>query len=290
MTATPPSPQPGQSGRPAGGSPPRPRMIATDLDGTLLRSDKTVSPRTLAALAAAERAGIEVFYVTGRPARWMGVVSEHVAGHGIAICANGASVYDLHRDRLVEVFPLAVADALAVVAALRAEVPDVTFAVERTDHFGYEPEYPVMVRWTDERTRVGSIEELLTGAGGPVLKLLARHADQDPDGFLVAARKAAGQCAEFTRSSPIALLEVSALGVSKATTLAHCCAERGVTPAEVVAFGDMPNDLAMLTWAGTSYAVANAHPQVLAATPHRTASNNEDGVARVIEDILAGRW
>ncbi|MCL2734419.1 MAG: HAD family hydrolase, partial [Actinomycetia bacterium] len=65
--------------------------------------------------------------------------------------------------------------------------------------------------------------------------------------------------------------------------------ERGVTAAEVVAFGDMPNDLAMLSWAGTSYAVANAHPHVLAATRYRTASNEEDGVAQVIERILAAR-
>ncbi|USA02205.1 HAD hydrolase family protein [Streptomyces lydicamycinicus] len=83
-----------------------PRLIATDLDGTLLHDDKTVSDRTIAALAAAERAGLEVFFVTGRPARWMGVVSDHVHGHGLAICANGAAVVDLHRGgRIVEVSP-----------------------------------------------------------------------------------------------------------------------------------------------------------------------------------------
>lgn len=54
----------------------------------------------------------------------------------------------------------------------------------------------------------------------------------------------------------------------------------------MVAFGDMPNDLEMLTWAGSSYAMANAHPEVLAATPARTAANSEDGVAVVIERIL----
>ncbi len=99
----------------------------------------------------------------------------------------------------------------------------------------------------------------------------------------------AGEHAEITRSSESALLEISGAGVSKATTLAKCCAERGVTASEVVAFGDMPNDLAMLGWAATSYAVANAHPHVLAATTHRTASNEDDGVARVIERIIAAR-
>ncbi|MGO4753757.1 HAD family hydrolase, partial [Streptomyces sp. 2MCAF27] len=102
-----------QSETPAAGrshsTTPRPRLIATDLDGTLLRNDKTVSDRTVAALAAAERAGIEVFFVTGRPARWMGVVSEHVHGHGLAICANGAAVVDLHDGgRLLDARPLPV--------------------------------------------------------------------------------------------------------------------------------------------------------------------------------------
>ena len=84
-----------------------------------------------------------------------------------------------------------------------------------------------------------------------------------------------------------ALLELSAAGVSKATTLARLCAELGVDAADVVAFGDMPNDLPMLAWAGTAYAVANAHPSVLAAVERRAASNDEDGVAQVLEQLFA---
>ena len=75
----------------------------------------------------------------------------------------------------------------------------------------------------------------------------------------------------------------------KATTLARLCAERGIAAEEVVAFGDMPNDLPMLAWAGTAYAVANAHPDVLAAVDRRTASNDDDGVALVVESLLPGR-
>lgn len=267
-----------------------PRLIATDLDGTLLRNDKSVSARTIAALAAAEAAGIEVFFVTGRPARWMGVVSEHVHGHGLAICANGAVVTDL-RDgrRIIRVRPLEQADALAVVHALRAVAPGVTFAVERTEGIHYEPDYPPF--HLDPGAVVGPVEKLLTDSSAefydqPVLKLLAHHPELDPDAFLTLGRGAAGAHAEFTRSSPSALLEVSGRGVSKASTLARSCQERGIAPTEVVAFGDMPNDLAMLGWAGTSYAMANAHPEVLDATTHRTGSNEEDGVAVVIERIL----
>ncbi|MFC4034102.1 HAD family hydrolase [Streptomyces polygonati] len=272
---------------------PAPRLIATDLDGTLLRDDKTVSARTVAALEAAEAAGIEVFFVTGRPARWMGVVAPHLAGHGIAILANGAAVYDLRADRLIEAFPLPEEEALAVAYALREAVPGTTFAVERTGGIHREPAYPLI-----EPDRPGSttpveilpLEALLAvDPAQPLLKLLAKHPRMDPDDFLATALSVAGRHGEITRSSESALLEISGAGVSKATTLAKCCAERGVTAAEVVAFGDMPNDLAMLGWAGTSYAVANAHPQVLAATTRHAAANEDDGVARVIERIIAAR-
>ncbi|GAA1928772.1 HAD family hydrolase [Streptomyces sodiiphilus] len=270
---------------------PRPRLIATDLDGTLLRHDKTVSPRTVEALAAAEEAGIEVIFVTGRPARWMDVVSEHVHGHGLAICGNGATVVDLHRgSELVEVRPLPLEDATAVVGRMQLAVPGVSFAVERTTGFHHDPAYPPL--HMDPAVEVAPVEKLLdagmTGEAGPIVKLLAHHGELGPDDFLSLGRDTAGAHAEFTRSSPTALLEISGRGVSKASTLARRCARQGIRPEEVVAFGDMPNDLEMLGWAGTSYAMANAHPAVLAATGRRTASNEEDGVAVVIERLLAG--
>jgi len=300
--STRPAPSASRGSAASGGTPPR--LIATDLDGTLLHDDKSVSDRTVAALAAAEVAGIDVFFVTGRPARWMGVVSDHVHGHGLAICANGAAVVDLHRGRqVVRVRPLAREDALTVVSALRAAAPGVTFAVERSGGIHYEPGYPPL--HLDPVAVVAPAEKLLApgfgggevaegtavaeGAEQPVLKLLAFHRELEPDAFLALAREAAGGHAEFTRSSRSALLEISGSGVSKASTLERCCTERGIGPEEVVAFGDMPNDLEMLSWAGTSYAMANAHPDVLAATTHRTAANEDDGVAAVIEELLRGR-
>ncbi|MEV4944515.1 Cof-type HAD-IIB family hydrolase [Streptomyces sp. NPDC053755] len=270
---------------------PAPRLIATDLDGTLLRDDKSVSERTVAALAAAERAGVEVFFVTGRPARWMDVVADHVHGHGLAICANGAAVVDLHAGgTFIEVRPLDRSVALEVVRTLRDAAPGTTFAVELTTGIHYEPGYPPF--FLDPGATIATAEKLLfeeePGAAAPVLKLLAQHPELDPDGFLTVARVAAGDMASITRSSPTALIEISGLGVSKASTLALCCAERGISADEVVAFGDMPNDIEMLSWAGRSYAMGNAHPDVLAAASGHTVANNEDGVAVVIERLLAG--
>ncbi|MEW1644493.1 MULTISPECIES: Cof-type HAD-IIB family hydrolase [unclassified Streptomyces] len=272
-----------------------PRLIATDLDGTLLRDDKSVSPRTVAALAAAEEAGIEVFFVTGRPARWMDVVSDHVHGHGLAICGNGAAVVDLHggpgTHRFVKVRELARENALDAVHLVREAAPGTVYAIELTYGFYQEQAYPKLHMEIPDS--LATAEELLApdapGADEPVLKILAFHPELDPDVFLNVARLALGDRANVTRSSPSALLEISGPGVSKASTLALCCAERGIAPEEVVAFGDMPNDVEMLTWAGQSYAMGNAHPAVVAAASGRTVDNNEDGVAVVIERILAER-
>ncbi|MES9520134.1 Cof-type HAD-IIB family hydrolase [Streptomyces capoamus] len=280
-----------QPGTPAAATPAR--LIATDLDGTLLRDDKSVSPRTVAALAAAEEAGIEVFFVTGRPARWMDVVSEHVHGHGLAICGNGAAVVDLHggpgAHRFVKVRELSRENALKAVKLLRDAAPGTVFAVEQTYGFHQEPDYPKLHMEIPDNLLPA--EELLAPDGPdadqPVLKILAYHPSLDPDAFLTLARPAVAEHANVTRSSPSALLELSGSGVSKASTLALCCAERGISPEEVVAFGDMPNDVEMLTWAGRSYAMGNAHPDAVAAASGRTVANNDDGVAVVIEHLLA---
>jgi Cof subfamily protein (haloacid dehalogenase superfamily) len=265
---------------------PRPRLIATDLDGTLLCEGGTVSARTAAALEAAERAGLQVVFVTGRPPRWMRFLGAHIGGHGVAICSNGGAIVDVHGERLLESFPLAPDAAGQVVELLRAALPGTAFAFEYPTGFSREPGYQVTMWGDDEPHLVAPAEELIAGAGRDSYKILAKHPELSPDAFLAQARAIVGPLAEITRSSPIALLEISATGVTKASTLARWCAEQGIDRTEVVAFGDMPNDLEMLAWAGESYAVANAHPDVLAAVARHTLSNQHDGVAAVIERLL----
>ncbi|WP_441251068.1 HAD family hydrolase [Kitasatospora sp. McL0602] len=271
-------------------TPRRTRLIATDLDGTLLCDGGTVSARTAAALAAAEAAGIQVVFVTGRPPRWMKQVSPHIGGHGVAICSNGGAVVDVRRGELLESFPLGAADTLALVQALRAELPGVAFAFEHPRGWAREPGYELRMWGDDVQHDVAPAEELLAdGRVAGLFKLLAKHPTLEPDTFLAAARRAAGHLAEITRSAPVAMVEISARGVTKASTLASWCAEQGIDRTEVVAFGDMPNDLEMLAWAGTSYAVANAHPDVLAAVAQHTFSNDQDGVAAVLEQLIEQR-
>jgi Cof subfamily protein (haloacid dehalogenase superfamily) len=259
-----------------------PSLVASDLDGTLVRSDGTVSDRTRAAIAAVEEAGAAFVMVTGRPTRWMSAVAEQTGHHGVAVCANGALVYDLHTETVVRSYLLTTRAARDVVDALRGAIPGIAFAVERfTEGFAHEPAY--RPRWdsTDPLTQA-PVEQLLSS---DVVKLLARHEELGSDELLAAARAAVGEGATLTHSSGDGLLEISAADVSKASGLASLADELGVAAQDAVAFGDMPNDLPMLVWAGLGVAVANAHPEVLDVADEVTASNDDDGVAQVLS-----RW
>jgi Cof subfamily protein (haloacid dehalogenase superfamily) len=267
------------SGRPAPAS--LPRVVATDLDGTLLRSDGTVSARSRHALGAAEDAGALVVLVTGRPPRWMAPVVEQTGHRGLAVCANGALVYDMHTEEVLEEHLLEPEIAVEITRALRDSLPGLAFAVERGQHgFAHEPAY--RPGWDTEDKVVDALDRIMTE---PMAKLLARHPELDPDTLLARAREIVGEVATLTHSSQDGLLEISAAGVSKASTLELVCAQRGYAATDVVAFGDMPNDIPLLVWAGWSVAVENAHPDVMDVVDEVTASNDDDGVAVVLD-----RW
>ncbi|GAA4592145.1 HAD family hydrolase [Planotetraspora phitsanulokensis] len=261
-----------------------PRLVATDLDGTALRSDGSVSVRTVAAFARVEEAGGTLVLVTGRPPRWMHAVAGAVRHRGLAICANGALVYDLHTEEVVDAHLIAPDVLEESVRRLRGHIDGLAFSVEYEQGFAHEADFPVG-RWDAQKLngeRVG--RSTLTSR--PCAKLLALHPSMHPDDLHHRALDIVGDLVTPTHSSGRGLIEMSAHGVTKATALAALAAELGIKPADVVAFGDMPNDLPMLAWAGTSYAVANAHKDVLAAVDHVTAANNDDGVARIIEDLF----
>lgn len=265
---------------------PAPRLVASDLDGTLVREDQTVSARTVSVLARIEAAGVPFVMVTGRPPRWMAPVVQATGHRGLALCANGALLYDLHTERVVQAHLLSRAVAREVVQALRREIPGIGFAAEKgpVDGVpgGFSRERGYVPRWDNGQVPIEELQEMV---GSDVVKLLARHEELGSDELLARARAVLGESAELTHSSGDGLLEISAAGISKASGLAAFAAEHGVPAADVIAFGDMPNDLPMLAWAGRSVAMANAHPEVLALADEVTASNDADGVARVLE-----RW
>ncbi|MDD7966319.1 HAD family hydrolase [Actinomycetospora lemnae] len=267
----------------------RPRMVATDVDGTLLGGAEEPSPRTRAVVARMVEGGVPLVLATGRPPRWVPRVCEALGVHALTVAANGAVLYDTATDRVVAAETLDV-DTLAVVAeGLRAAVPGCGLAVERVgtgafdrreDQFVSEAAY--VHAWPHPDHRHVASGDLLAE---PVVKVLARHPTRTSEDMAQAARRAVGHLVDVTYSAGGGLLECAVRGVTKATGLAWAAAHHGVGAGEVVAFGDMPNDLAMLRWAGHGVAVANAHPDVLHVADEVTASNLDDGVASVLE-----RW
>jgi Cof subfamily protein (haloacid dehalogenase superfamily) len=263
-----------------------PRVVATDLDGPIVRSDQTISARTAAALARVEAAGSTVVLVTGRPPRWIAPVADATGHQGVVICSNGAIIYDLHTESIVDSTLIPVEVLVKTVAILLEALPDLAFAVETgTDVFrghGYRRGWDIDLNDPPERHDLDVVTSV------EAAKLLASHPSMEVDELLAAVNDLVGDLVEPTHSNGRGLVEMGPRGVSKATTLAAYCATLGVTAEGVVAFGDMPNDLPMLAWAGTAYAVANAHPEVLAAVPLRAESNDEDGVAQVLEQLFPG--
>jgi Cof subfamily protein (haloacid dehalogenase superfamily) len=264
-------------------SPSRYRLVASDIDGTLIRTDGTLSPRTVQALDALP---VPAVLVTGRPVRWLRQLYDQMDEPLPAVCANGAVVYDPDTDEVLRAAPLDVDLLLDVTKRLRETVPDIALAVEVEDgrSFWYEESWPV--RWEGEHNavRVLTAPEDLTSA--PAVKLLARSASSEPDAFFELVSRTLGGVAETTHSSSSALVEISATGVTKAAGLAWLCEREGLTAEDVIAFGDMPNDIPLLSWAGHAVAMGNAHPAVVEVADEVTATNDEDGVAAVLERIF----
>lgn len=263
----------------------RPALVASDIDGTLLHSAGTLSRRTQDAIAGLDRAGIPLVLVTARPMRWMADFRGLAGLHGLAVVSNGAVVMDLGTGEPLEVTGIAPADGLALVEAVRAAVPGARVAVETPAGLvrdaAYVESHPI-----PSGSPVGPLAEVWVDPG---VKLLVQHPDGaevvDGDAFRSAVAEALGERATPTWTIP-GLVEVGPPGVTKATTLARVAAELGVGPEDVMAFGDMPNDIPMLTWAGRGLAVANAHADVLAVADGVVPANDEDGVARTLEGLL----
>ncbi len=275
----------------------RTRLVATDLDGTLLGPDGVLGRRTRDAIAAVVAAGVELVFVTGRPPRWLGPVAEQTGHRGTALCANGAVVADLASETVTQVRAIAPGAVAEAIARIEAVAPGCTYAVEiaavgqRLDDpglviaEGYAPRWPV-----HPGTPTRSLDELATRAD--VVKLLARgrpDAGHEIDDLLTKAAESLAGLVEVTHSDPGGLLlEVSAAGVDKGTALAELASARGLVPDQVVAVGDMPNDLPMLRWAGTGFAVRNAHADVLASADQLLPGHEDEGVADLLEAIVRG--
>ncbi|MBO1334924.1 HAD family hydrolase [Streptomyces sp. VRA16 Mangrove soil] len=260
-------------------------LIATDLDGTLLRGDDTVSDRTREALVGAAAAGARHIVVTGRPAPRVQPLLADLGG-GLAVCAQGAQLYDADGDRLLWSLTLDRELAEQALGKIEAEVGQVYAAVDQDGVEGLtliEPGY-LMPHPTLPAVRVHDRAELWAE---PISKVLLRHSALSDDELAAVARAAVGPLATVTMSGP-GTVELQPRGVTKATGLGLAAERLGIAAGATVAFGDMPNDVPMFGWAGLGVAMANAHPELKAVADEVTASNEEDGVAVVVERLFSG--
>jgi Cof subfamily protein (haloacid dehalogenase superfamily) len=266
-----------------------PALIATDVDGTLLDDDERVTPRTRHAVRAAVAVGVQFVLATGRPPRWVPPVVEALGFAPMAVCANGAVIYDPDQDRIISARTLPV-DVLIELAEIATRViPGAGLAVERVGRSAHDSATPQFVSspgyehaWLNPDNTEVSIEDLLSA---PAVKLLIRKAGARSAEMAAELAKHIGMQGDITYSTNNGLIEINPLGTSKATGVEEVARPLEITAEDVVAFGDMPNDVPMLRWAGHGVAMGNAHPDALAVANEVTASNTDDGLARVLE-----RW
>lgn len=262
------------------------RLVASDMDGTIIGHDGRISDRTVRAFEDCLAAGIEVVFVTGRPPRWLKPLRE-LGYKGTVICSNGALTYDLGREQVITSHLLSQENILEARGIIQGLFPAATFAAETVDRFFIEPGFsePGSVELLGA-AEPRPLQDSLNGAG--VIKFLARESGITPDEFLHRVAPAVEHLVATTHSAPsVPMLEMSVPGINKSVTLAKYAAELGIARADVIAFGDMPNDIQMLDWAGHGYAMASGHPDALAAANLRAPAFDDDGVAQVLEERLA---
>ncbi len=266
-----------------------PALIACDVDGTLVSDDEKITPRTRKAVQAAVEAGAQFILATGRPPRWIPPVVEELGFAPMAVCANGAVIYDPATDRVLSARTLSVA-ALAELAEIATRViPGAGLAVERVGRSAHDAATPQFVSspgyehaWLNPDNTEVSIEDLLSA---PAIKLLVRKAGARSADLAAELAKHVGIEGDITYSTNNGLIEIVPVGITKATGIAEVARPQGITDDQVIAFGDMPNDVPMLLSAGHGVAMGNAHPDAIAAADEVTTPNTDDGVARVLERL-----
>ncbi|MGQ4449640.1 HAD family hydrolase [Streptomyces griseus] len=265
-------------------TPPAYALVATDLDGTLLRPDDTVSARSRAALARAAAAGARHLIVTGRPVPGIRALLADLAYTGLVVCGQGTQLYEAGSGRLLRSAPLDREAADTALGKIEAEVGAVFAAVDQDGvdgvtliEAGYRMPNPTL-----PAQRVGTRAALWAR---PVIKVLVRHPELGDDELTAAARAAVGELATVTMAGP-GTVELAPRGVDKGTGLAAAAELLEIGAERTIAFGDMPNDLPMFAGSGYRVAMGNAHPELRAAADEVTLSNAEDGVAVVLERLF----
>lgn len=261
------------------------KLVATDLDGTLLRDDDTVSGRTREALAAVTAAGAAHIIVTGRAVPWTRHILDDLGYEGLAVCGQGAQVYHAGEHKLLT--SLTLDRQLAGPRALQGRGRGRSARAGRQPRrarrrSARRPRVPRAGRPAGQAVLVEDPAEMWSA---PLNKVYIQHPELDDDALAKAARAAVGNLVDVVMAGP-GVVEILPLGLSKATGLSLAARRLGVKAADTIAFGDMPNDIPMFAWARHGVAMANAHEDLKAVAQEITASNENDGIAVVLEQLL----
>ncbi|MET7714039.1 HAD family hydrolase [Streptomyces sp. NPDC005407] len=262
------------------------RLVATDLDGTLLRGDETVSERTRDALAAATAAGAAHIIVTGRAVPWTRHILDDLGYDGLAVCGQGAQVYHAGEHRLLTSVTLDRQLAGLAISKIEAEVGPLALAASR-DGLDGEVLVGAGYRVQESPLPVVAFEDPSELWSAPINKVYIQHPGLDDDALAKVARATVGSLVDVVMAGP-GVVEILPLGLSKATGLSLAARRLGLRAADTIAFGDMPNDIPMFGWAAHGVAMANAHEELKAVAHEITASNEDDGIAVVLEQLLQG--
>ncbi|MEU7045780.1 HAD family hydrolase [Streptomyces varsoviensis] len=265
--------------------PPLPyRLVATDLDGTLLRADHSVSERTREALGLATGAGAAHIVVTGRAVPWTKHILDALDYRGLAVCGQGAQLYHAGEQRLLTSVTLDRQLAGLALAKIEAEVGPLYLAASRDGLDGAVVVGPGY-RSQEGPLPVIPLQEPADLWSAPLNKIYLQHPSLSDDALAEIALAVAGGLVGVTMAGA-GIVELLPLGLTKATGLSLAARRLGVKPADTIAFGDMPNDIPMFGWAAHGVAMANAHDDLKAVADEITASNEEDGIAVVLERLF----
>ena len=257
--------------------------MVSDLDGTLLRSDETLSPSTMRLLDNLRHLGVPLLVATARTPRAV----RKVQGHehlGRVVCANGAIVWDAGRDEVVRERCFDPPALSAALIRLRAILPDAGIALLSARAMFLDEAHLALRHKKAAGAEVFSnVEGVLSSH--PIAMVAVRHPRLGADGIVALASEAFAD-AGVASFAGVDVVDISPGGVTKAVAVRHEMADLGCPPEAAVVFGDMPNDLPLFAWSGWACAVANAHPSVLEAADEIVPSNDEDGVARTVERLV----
>ena len=262
------------------------RMLAFDLDGTLLKSNGSLSPRVKKAVHEAHNQGFVIVLATGRPWAMTKPVADLLGCVDYGVCLNGAVVIDANNERIIDRRSMRTQQAIDAAARARHLLGNVALAADMADgshiwEHSFVSDFPPGLVIEAKK-----VDDALSVIDGPVLTWLVdapNHPGLSAVGILT------GRLPEGTevRPSGLGTPEIVLTGVSKASGLTLISNAHSIASSEVMAFGDGLNDLEMLKWAGRSIAMANGHQQALESAAEIAPANDADGVAEILERLLA---